>query len=58
VTPLIFLTLITLLLVLLGGHNPKQALLRVTVVALGALVYQLFFHRRGHQAAAGGSGKQ
>jgi APA family basic amino acid/polyamine antiporter len=47
-TPIIFLTLIALLLFLLGGHNPKQAILGVGVVALGLPVYYLLF--RGHRA--------
>ena len=42
-TPIIFLLLIALLLFLLGGHNPKQALLGVGVVALGLPVYYLLF---------------
>jgi APA family basic amino acid/polyamine antiporter len=43
VTPIIFLLLIALLLFLLGGHNPKQALFGVGVVALGLPVYYLLF---------------
>src|SRR4029453_3014345 len=39
VTPIIFLLLIGLLLFLLGGHNPKQAMMGVVVVALGLPVY-------------------
>jgi APA family basic amino acid/polyamine antiporter len=46
VTPIVFLLLIALLLFLLGGHNPKQALLGVGVVALGLPVYYLLFRRR------------
>ena len=49
VTPLIFLSLITVLIVLLGGNNPKQALLGVAVVALGAPVYHFFFRDRGRR---------
>jgi APA family basic amino acid/polyamine antiporter len=45
-TPIIFLILIGLLLVLLGGHNPLQALLGVGVVALGLPVYFLLFRVR------------
>jgi hypothetical protein len=41
VTPIIFLLLITLLLVLLGGNNLKQALLGVGVVAAGLPVYYI-----------------
>lgn len=43
VTPVIFLVMIVLLLVLLGGNNPKQALLGVGVVALGLPVYFFLF---------------
>ncbi len=49
VTPIIFLVMIALLLVLLGGNNPKQALLGVAVVALGLPVY-LFLFRNKHLA--------
>jgi APA family basic amino acid/polyamine antiporter len=45
-TPLFFLILVTLLLVLLGGSNPKQAALGVGVVALGLPVYYLLFRGR------------
>ena len=45
-TPVIFLLLIALLLFLLGGHNPKQAILGVAVVALGLPVYYLLFRRK------------
>ncbi len=44
-TPLIFLFLIILLLFLLGGSNPKQALLGVAVVAAGLPFYYLVFRR-------------
>ncbi|MDQ1639032.1 MAG: basic amino acid/polyamine antiporter, family [Pyrinomonadaceae bacterium] len=44
-TPIIFLLLIVLLLFLLVGHNPKQALLGVGVVALGLPVYYFLFRR-------------
>ena len=46
ITPVIFLLLIALLLFLLGGHNPKQAILGVGVVALGLPVYYLLFRGR------------
>jgi hypothetical protein len=42
----VFLLLIAVLLVLLGGNNPRQALLGVGVVALGLPVYYLLFRRR------------
>lgn len=48
-TPIIFLLLIALLLFLLGGHNPREAILGVGVVALGLPVYYLLF--RGHRAS-------
>jgi APA family basic amino acid/polyamine antiporter len=45
-TPLFFLALVIMLLVLLGGSSPKQASLGVAVVALGAPIYHLIFHQR------------
>ncbi len=45
-TPLLFLALVMVLLVLLAGSNPKQAFLGAGVVALGAPVYHLFFRKR------------
>jgi basic amino acid/polyamine antiporter, APA family len=46
VTPVIFLTLVAVLLVLLGGHNPLEAALGVGVVCLGLPVYHVVFGRR------------
>ena len=46
VTPLLFLALVALLLLLLAGHNPLQAAFGVGIVALGAPVYLLLFRRR------------
>jgi APA family basic amino acid/polyamine antiporter len=46
VTPVVFLILIALLLFLLGGDKPKQAMLGVGVVALGLPVYYLVFRNR------------
>jgi APA family basic amino acid/polyamine antiporter len=46
VTPIVFLGLIALLLVLLGGNNPKQAFLGVAVVSLGLPFYLLVFRRK------------
>lgn len=46
VTPFLFLILVVVLLVLLGGHNPKEAAWGVGIVALGAPVYLLAFRRR------------
>jgi APA family basic amino acid/polyamine antiporter len=45
VTPVIFLMLVALLLVLLGSNNPRQSFLGVGVVALGIPVYYFFFRR-------------
>lgn len=44
-TPLFFLSLVTLLLFLLAMRNPFQAFLGVGIVALGAPVYYLLFRR-------------
>jgi len=46
VTPLLFLILVAVLLVLLAGHDPLQATLGVGIVALGAPVYWLAFRGR------------
>lgn len=53
-TPLIFLFLIFLLLVMLGTNNPGQSLLGVGVVALGLPVYYFFFRRNSHPNNAPG----
>ena len=45
-TPLLFLSLVAVLLVLLARHDPLQAALGVGIVALGAPVYFVAF--RGH----------
>ncbi|MCC7411991.1 MAG: amino acid permease [Gammaproteobacteria bacterium] len=45
-TPLVFLALVTILLILLGGSNPLQAALGVGVVLLGVPVYHLTARRR------------
>jgi APA family basic amino acid/polyamine antiporter len=45
-TPIIFLVLITLLLILLAGNNPAQAFLGVAVVAFGLPAYYLVFRRK------------
>jgi APA family basic amino acid/polyamine antiporter len=45
-TPIFFLVLILLMLFLLGGNKPKQALAGVIVVALGLPVYYLLFRGR------------
>ena len=47
VTPIVFLLLVLLMLVLLGSDKPKQSFLGVGVVALGVPVYYLVFRRRG-----------
>ena len=44
-TPVVFLSLVAVLLVMLAGNNPTQALLGVGVVALGIPVYYLFFRK-------------
>lgn len=43
VTPLVFLVMIFLLLIMLAASNPKQAFLGVAVVALGYPVYRFLF---------------
>ena len=45
-TPLFFLSLVVVLLVLIAGHDPKEALLGVGVVAAGLPVYELVFRKR------------
>ena len=46
VTPIIFLVKIAVLLVLIGGGKPRQALLGVGVVALGLPVYLFLFRSK------------
>jgi APA family basic amino acid/polyamine antiporter len=46
VTPIVFLLLVLVMLVLLAGNNPKQSFLGVGVVALGLPVYYLVFRVR------------
>jgi len=55
VTPVIFLVLVALLLILLAGHNPVQAALGVGIVGLGAPVYLLVFRQRLPQPTDGSS---
>ena len=50
VTPVIFLVLVAVLLVLLAGHNPLQAALGVGIVGLGAPVYFVAFRPRGSRS--------
>ena len=45
-TPAVFLVMIVVQLVLLGGNNPKQAFLGIVVVALGLPVYLLLFRNK------------
>lgn len=45
-TPLVFLVLVSVLLVLIASNNPRQAFLGVFVVALGWPVYHLIFRGR------------
>src|SRR2546425_164575 len=44
-TPVLFLVLVAVLLLLLAGHNPVRAALGVGIVALGVPVYLLVFRR-------------
>jgi multisubunit Na+/H+ antiporter MnhB subunit len=46
ITPLVFLLLVSLLLVLLVGNNPIQALLGVAVVSSGIPIYYLVYRKR------------
>lgn len=43
ITPLLFLLLVAVLLILLGSNSPRQALLGTLLVALGVPVYQWLF---------------
>jgi APA family basic amino acid/polyamine antiporter len=52
VTPVLFLALVALLLVLLAGHNPLQAALGVGIVGLGAPVYYFVFRHRSPKPIA------
>ncbi|MDQ2938446.1 MAG: hypothetical protein M3R67_13235 [Acidobacteriota bacterium] len=52
VTPIIFLALIVVLLVLLGSNNPRQSFLGVAVVIISLPVYHFLFRRE-----IGGAGK-
>jgi APA family basic amino acid/polyamine antiporter len=45
-TPVVFLVLVTVLLILLAGNNPRQALLGSLVTLAGLPVYFLFFRGR------------
>jgi APA family basic amino acid/polyamine antiporter len=45
VTPMLFLVLVAVMLLLLAGHNPLQAALGVGIVALGVPVYLIAFRR-------------
>jgi len=46
VTPIVFLLLVLLMLILLGSGQPRQSFLGVGVVALGVPVYYLLFRGR------------
>jgi APA family basic amino acid/polyamine antiporter len=48
-TPIVFLTLVGVLLLLLGGRNPMQALVGVVLTALGVPVYRLVFAPAGRK---------
>ncbi len=45
IPPIVFLTLVALLLILLGANYPKQALLGLLVAAVGWPAYHLFTRR-------------
>jgi basic amino acid/polyamine antiporter, APA family len=53
VTPIVFLALIVLLLVLIGGNNPRQAFLGVVVVSLGFPFYLFLFRHRVQEVDKG-----
>jgi APA family basic amino acid/polyamine antiporter len=46
-TPVLFLSMVAVLLLLLAANSPGQEFLGVAVVALGVPVYHLIFRRRG-----------
>jgi APA family basic amino acid/polyamine antiporter len=48
VTPILFLALTSILLLLMAAHNPAQAFLGVAVVALGVPVYQIVRGAKRH----------
>ncbi len=50
ITPIIFLILVTILLLLLGGDSPMQAGLGIGVVLAGIPVYHLVFKKKGSKA--------
>ena len=52
VTPIIFLTLICVLLLLLAANNPVQASIGVVVVMAGAIVYRLGFRKNRYEKPA------
>lgn len=51
-TPLVFLTLVTGLLILLAGNNPWQSLLGALIVGAGAPVYYLLVRYKGNAGAS------
>jgi APA family basic amino acid/polyamine antiporter len=55
VTPVVFLGLVAVLLILLAGHNPLQAALGAGIVGLGAPVYFFAVRRRLTSAVDGTS---
>jgi APA family basic amino acid/polyamine antiporter len=55
-TPVIFLVLVVVLLVLLAGHNPVQAAAGVGIVGVGLPVYLLVFRGRSAPREDGRSG--
>jgi APA family basic amino acid/polyamine antiporter len=53
-TPIIFLVMVTVVLVLLAAGNPLQSFLGVCIVALGAPVYYLFIRKKFYSESARG----
>jgi APA family basic amino acid/polyamine antiporter len=54
-TPIVFLVMVAVVLVLLAAGNPLQSLLGVCIVALGAPVYYLFIRKKSYSKSARGS---
>ena len=51
ITPVIFLLLASVLLVLLFGNSPTQALLGMSVTALGIPAYYFIFRKQSQQVS-------
>ncbi|MGE0883321.1 MAG: APC family permease [Blastocatellales bacterium] len=52
-TPIVFLAFVAMLLWLMAGNNPGQALMGVAIVILGAPIYYLIFHRQERKTTDG-----